>query len=183
MLLTCSFPCSVFIMSEASATIAMTTSIPVPVVGSSMSSLLSTVTLASSLMGPPVTSGQHYVALTPRNSGDVVGLAAVPQQQPQFQIPLQAYANYAIGPLEVGFSFRVEPPTIFLLYVWCLLWCIFQLPGAMMDAVFTNAGSAIGVCTTVSLWSLPMAGICTTWQWSLAHTRNAPNGCSYHCFE
>ena len=28
-----------------------------------------------------------------------------------------------------------------------------------------------------------MAGICATWQWSLAHTRYAQSGCSLHCFD
>ena len=55
--------------------------------------------------------GQHDVFLlppvTPRHSGDV-GLATVPQQQPPSQMPLQAYANYAMGPQQVGFSFRAQ---------------------------------------------------------------------------
>ena len=76
-------------MSHASATMAITTS-PVTIVCSGMSSLLITVTMASSLMGLPVTSGQHDVilplALTPRNSEGVAGLAIVPQQQPQSQV-------------------------------------------------------------------------------------------------
>ena len=64
-----------------------------------------------SLIGLPATSGQHDVIvlppLTPRHSGNVVGLATVQQQQPTSQMPLQAYANYVIGPPQVGFSFRV----------------------------------------------------------------------------
>ena len=34
-------------------------------------------------------------------------------------MPLLAYANYAMGSPEVGFFFRVEPPTI--LYIICLV--------------------------------------------------------------
>ena len=107
----------VFIMSQASATMAMTTTSPVIVVCSGMSSLLTTATMAPFLMGLPVISGQHDVVMPPlltlRNSGSAVGLDNVPQQQPQSKMPLQTYANYAIGPTQVGFSFRVEPTTVF----------------------------------------------------------------------
>ena len=130
MLLTCYFLCSVFIMSQASASIALTTIPPVTVVCSSTSSLLTTVTMAPSLMGLPVTSGQHNVVLpqplTLRNNGGVIGLASVPQPQAQSQKPVQSYANYAMGPLQVGFSFRVEPPTISFICVGFLLWCMFS---------------------------------------------------------
>ena len=81
MLLTCSLLCNVFIMSQASATMATTTTPPVTVVCSSTLSLLTTVTMAPSLMGLPVTSGQHDVVLpsplTLWNSRGVVGLANV----------------------------------------------------------------------------------------------------------
>ena len=69
-------------------------------------------------MGLPVTSGQHDVVMPPsltlRNSGGIVGLGLVPQQQPQSQMPLQAYANYAMSLLQVGFSFRFGSPTVCL---------------------------------------------------------------------
>ena len=39
------------------------------------------------------------------------------QQPPQYQMPSQAYANYAMGPLQVSFSFRVEPPNDFLCHL------------------------------------------------------------------
>ena len=45
------------------------------------------------------------------------------QQQPELQIPSQAYANYAMGPLQVSFSFRVEPPLISYVMCWYLVWC------------------------------------------------------------
>ena len=70
-----------------------------------MSSLLSMVTMAPTLMGLLDMSGQHDVALPPRHSEDVFGLATVPQQQPQSHMPLQAYANYGMGPPQVGFCF------------------------------------------------------------------------------
>ena len=84
---------------------------------------------------------QHDVVLpsllTPRHSGGVAGLDTVPQQQPPSQMPLQAYANYAMGPPQVGFSFRVEPPTVLYCYMFgvCSGVC-FLLSGAMLDAVY-----------------------------------------------
>ena len=85
------------------------------------------------LIGAHMMSGQHDVVLPwpliPRNSGGVVGLATVLQQQPQSQMPFQAYANYALGPLQVHSFFRVEPPTVFvficlvsvMVYAFCFL--------------------------------------------------------------
>ena len=44
---------------------------------------------------------------------------------PESEMCLQAYASYTMGLPQVGFSFRVEPSTIFLFTcVGCLLWCI-----------------------------------------------------------
>ena len=43
----------------------------------------------------------------------------------------------------------------------------FLLSGAKLDAIFTYGGSTIRVCTLATLWSLPMAGICATWHWSM----------------
>ena len=79
--------------------------------------------MAPSLMGHPTTLGQHDVVLlpllTPRGSGGVLGHASVPQQQPPSLMPLPDCANYAMGSPQVGFFFRVEPPTI--LYIICLV--------------------------------------------------------------
>ena len=52
-----------------------------------------------------------------RDTRGVVGLATVQQQQPQSQMPPQLYDSYAMGLLQVGFSFKVELPTNLLLYV------------------------------------------------------------------
>ena len=57
--------------------------------------------------------------LTPRCPEDVIGLASVPHQQPPSPMPLQAYANYAMGSPQIGFFFRVELPTV--LYIICLV--------------------------------------------------------------
>ena len=101
---------------------AMTTSPPVTVVSSGMSSL-SLVTMAPSLIGLATTLGQHDVVLlpplTPRCSGGVLGHATVPQQQPPSLMPLHVYANYAMGSPQLGFFFRVEPSTV--LYIICLV--------------------------------------------------------------
>ena len=105
-------------MSQVSTTMATTTTSPVTVVSSGMSSI-SSVTVAPSLMGLPTMLGQHDVILTQRCSGGVLGLASMPQQQPPSSMPLQAYANYAIGSPQVGFFFRVEPSTS--LYIICLV--------------------------------------------------------------
>ena len=71
----------------------------------------------------PATLGQLDMVLPPpltlRCSAGVISLASVPHQQPPSSVPLLAYANYAIGSPQVGFLFRVEPPTI--LYIICLV--------------------------------------------------------------
>ena len=94
--------------------------------------------MAPSLMGLPTMLGQHDVVfqppLTPRCSGGVLGHASVPQQQPPSSMSLQAYANYAMGSPQVGFFFRLEPPTV--LYIICLVSVLlsaffFQVPDWM----------------------------------------------------
>ena len=86
-------------MSHISTT-AMTTTLPVLVVSSGLSSI-SSVTMVPSLVGLPATLGQHEVVLppplTPRCPEHVIGLASVPQQQPPSSMLLQAYANFAVG--------------------------------------------------------------------------------------
>ena len=75
------FLCSDFIMSQASATTAITTTLPVIVVCSGTSSLLMTITMAPTLMELPVTVGQHDVVLLwllmLRDTRGVVGLTTV----------------------------------------------------------------------------------------------------------
>ena len=119
------------------STMATTTTPLVMVVSSGLSSI-SSLTMAPSLMGLPATSGQHEVVLPPppmpRCPGGVTGLASMPQQQPPSLMPLLAYVNYAMGSPQVGFSFRVEPPTI--LYIIGLVSVLvsafyFQVPGWM----------------------------------------------------
>ena len=141
---------------------ALTTTPPVTVVSSSLSSM-SSMTVAPSLIGFPVSLDQHGMVLPPplmlRGPGGVLGSVSVPQQQTPSSMPPLAYANYAMGSPQVGFFFRVEPPIICILYMFGVC---FLLLGAKLDAVFTYGGSTFGVCTLVTLWSLPMAGICAT---------------------
>ena len=93
--------------------------------------LTTTVMLAPTSVGH-ITLGQQNVDLPPQliprhTMKGSAGLTNVPQQcQPQSQMASQAYANYAMGALQVSFSFRVEPPVISCrpLGVWCLLWCL-----------------------------------------------------------
>ena len=94
---------------------APTTTPPVTVVSSGLSS----VTVAPSLTGYPVSLDQHGMVppppLMPRSSGGVLGSVSVPQQQTPSSMPLLAYTNYAMGSPQVGFFFRVELPTILYL--------------------------------------------------------------------
>ena len=89
---------------------ALTTTPPVTVESSGLSSV-SSVTVAPSLIGFPVSLDQHGVVppppLMPRGSGGVIGSVSVPQQQTPSSMPLLAYANYAMGSPQVGFFFRV----------------------------------------------------------------------------
>ena len=98
----CSFLFSVFTMSQSSTIMAMTTTPLVTVLCFLYVICPFSGYYGSSLMGLPATLGQDDVVLlpsqTPRHSGGVVGLATVQQHQPQSQMPLQAYTNYAMGP-------------------------------------------------------------------------------------
>ena len=104
------------------STKAMTTTPPIMVVSSGLSSV-SSVTVVPSLTGFPVSLGQHGVVQPPplmlRGSGGVTGSVSVPQQQTPSSMPLLAYANYTMGSPQVGFFFRVEPATV--LYIICLM--------------------------------------------------------------
>ena len=97
------------------------TTTPVTVLSSGLSSV-SSVTVAPSLTGFPVSLDQHGMApsppLMPRGSEAVPGSVSVPQQQTPSSMPPLAYANYAMGSPQVGFFFRVEPPIICILYMF-----------------------------------------------------------------
>ena len=84
-------------------TMAATTTPPVTVVSSGLSS----VTVAPSLTGFPVSHGVvPPPPLVPRSSGGVLGSVSVLQQQtPSSMLPL-AYANYAMGSPQGRFLFQ-----------------------------------------------------------------------------
>ena len=59
----------------------------------------------------------------------------------------------------------------FVSYMFGAYYGVCFLPlGAELNTIFTYGGSTVRVCTFATLWSLPMAGICATWWWSLVHT-------------
>ena len=88
-----------------------------------------TVTVAATSVHQ-TTVGQNDVVLPPQlipmyTMRGSVGLTTMSQQQQlQSQMISQAYANYAMGPLQVSFSFRVEPSTNSNVICCCLLWCL-----------------------------------------------------------
>ena len=56
----------------------------------------------------------------------------------------------------------------------------FQVPPGML---FSPLGAQQLGFAHASLHSIPMAGICASWSWSGAHTRNASSGCTLNCFD
>ena len=124
-------------MSQVSTTMAMTTTSPVTVVSSGMSSL-SSVIMALSLMGLPTTLGQHNVVLPPpltrRCSGGVLGHASVPQQQTSifdassglWQLCHRLSTGRFLCQSWVShhFVYYIFGALFCILYVWCLFWCL-----------------------------------------------------------
>ena len=108
-------------MSHISTTAPTTT--PLVMVISSGLSSVSSVTVAPSLTGFPVSLDQHGMVPPPplmlRGSAGVLGSVSVPQQQTLSSMPPLAYANCAMGSPRVGFFFRVELPIT--LYLICLV--------------------------------------------------------------
>ena len=101
--------------------VTVTTNTLLVTVVSSASTTTATVTLA--VVGPAVVLCKHDVVLLatliPRDTiGSVVGLTTVLLQQPQFQMPSQAYVSYAIGPPHVSFLFRVESASNLLMLIY-----------------------------------------------------------------
>ena len=105
-------------MSHVSTT-ALTTTPPITVVSSGLSSV-SSVSVAPSLTGFPVSHGVvPPPPLMPRSSGGVFGSVSMLQQQIPSSMPPLAYANYAMGSPQVGFFFfsELSLPTICILYM------------------------------------------------------------------
>ena len=85
--------------------------------------------------------------------------------------------------LWVSFSFRVQSSTNSLFDVLVSYVVCFVLSGSHVTAMFTNGGSTIGVCDTAILQRIPLAGICASRWWSVAHASSVLSGCSSHCFD
>ena len=137
------------------------------------------------LMKLPVTLGQHDVVLPPpltlKDTGGVVGLATVPQQQPLSHKPPQASVSYAMEPPQVSLL-RVEPPTD----------CLYMLLSVLVNAFLFQVS-----CTMLySLMGAQMLGFTPLWPFraypweafdilvkALAHTRYALSDCLLHCFK
>ena len=140
------------------------TTTPVTVICHSTSSLTTPVTMASILMGLLTTFGQYDVILLPlltlrihRRCCWPCHCATVTTLVPDiFSGICQLSHRSSAG----GFSFRVEHPTDLLTYVRVCSGVCFLLSAAMLDAIFTNKGSTIWVCTTAALQCISMAGIC-----------------------
>ena len=112
-------------MSHVSTT-APTTTPPITVVSSGLSSV-SSVSVAPSLTGFPVSHGVvPQPPLMLRSSGGVFGSVSMPQQQIPSSMPPLAYANYAMGSPSGRFFlfFRVEPPPFVSYICLCLFWCL-----------------------------------------------------------
>ena len=170
-------------MSQSST--ATITTPPVTVVCCSTFSLTVTVTLAPTMMGLLVASGQNDVVppprLIPRDTGGA-GFTTVPQLQPQSKMPPKAYAHYAMDPSQVSFSFRVEPPNDLLIYVGVSSGVCFLLSGVMLDAYSPIETELLEFEPLQPFRAYP-------WQayvyprdghWPILNTLS---GCSLHCFE
>ena len=147
-------------MSQVTVITTITTS-PVTVVWSGSSPITTTVMIAPTSVGLP-TSGKHDVVLplqlilraTMKWSG---GLTTMPQQwQHQSQLPSQAYANCAMGPPQVSFSFKGEP--VHIMYVGVCYGFCFQVT---IWLPCSPVGLNHWVCITTTTQNIPVVVICT----------------------
>ena len=83
----------------------------------------------------------------PWDTREDVGLATVPQQLPQSQMPFQAYANYAMGPPQLSFSFIVEPSIDLSMYIGVCYDVCFLISGFTVDAIFIYGASTTGLAS------------------------------------
>ena len=135
--------------------VTMTTSTSPPVtVGCCGASFITVMVMLVPTSVGQIKSGQHGVVLPPQLilRDTLMGFACftnlLQHQPPQSQMPSQVYANYAMGPLQVRFSFRAEPSLGLLCHV---------LVSVMV----------VAFCFQVLLW-LP----CSLWginHWGLKH--------------
>ena len=170
-----------------------TTTPPVMVVSSGLSSV-SSVTVALSLTGFPVSLDQHGMVPPPplmlTGSGGVLGSVSVPQQQPASSMPPLAYANYAMGSSQVGFFLRVEPPIIlYLIYVWCPTFILGSLARCHHQPIFPwKQGVRIMPNSPTTSQCLPCMASLIKRKWNSQHLQPCGKGnlhkvaAPYFCF-
>ena len=182
------FLCNVLlIMSAFTAT---TTTSPVTVVYSRSSLISMTVTVAPTSVGL-VASGQHDVVLPPQLYLRDTVRVLLPSYCTAAAIALVPGAfsgtcQLCLGSLSGKFSLWQSWAShqFIMLHVAACYGVYFLLSGSHVAAMlFTRWCSTVGVCNTATIWSIPFAGICASWWWSVAHTRSALSGCFFHCFE
>ena len=133
------------IMSQVTVT---TTTYTVTVVCSGALLFTMTAILAPTSMGQ-TTLGQHDVVLPTHlilrdTVRDSAGLTTMLQELLQFQMSSQAYTNYAMDPMKVGFSLRVEPSNIFLCHWLVSVMDCFLLSDSHVAAMFTSGNQQLG---------------------------------------
>ena len=165
-------------MSQDMAT---ATTPPLMVACSVAASITTTVMLAPTLVPTTASDQQDVVLLSPllpRNTREVADLATEPKQIPQSQMPFQTYANYAMDPLPLEFSFKVGPPTDWSIYAGVCYGACFLLSGSNVDVIFTYEVQPMGF---VPLHP-PREYLWQVYVHLEDGPRNTVNGCSLHCF-
>ena len=105
--------------------------------------------------------GKHHVDLPQqlilrvRMRGSIGLTTMLQPHKTQSQIPSQAYANYAMGPLQVSFLFQSRAFNQFILSCVGICYGVcFLLTDSLLAAGFTNGGSTIWACNTKTLQSI-----------------------------
>ena len=152
--LLCVLSMSQVAMSTTSTTLSET------VVCSGALLITTTVMLAPTSVGLITLDQQDVVLLLQLIPRDMMrgsaGLTNVPQlQQPQSQMPSQAYANYAMGQV-CKFLLKNRASHQLLCHMFCVCYGVcFLLSGSHVTAMLTYGASTIGVCDTSTLWRYP----------------------------
>ena len=149
-----------------------TTTAPVSVVCSGASLITMTVTAVPISVGQ-MTWGQQDLVLPPQlipwdtlrgSAGPVCATETTILVPDAFSGICQPCHGSSTG----KFLFQSWVSKWFLYHVFgvCYGVCLL-LSGSHVAAMFIYRGSTIGFCTTTTLWSLPLAGICASWWWSV----------------
>ena len=78
------------------------------------------------------------------------------------------------------FLSKMSHPLIYMLCVSVCYGVSFMFSGSHAVAMFTNGGSTVGVCNSVTPWSIHLAGMFLL---VMVHARSALSCCFLHCFE